>query len=94
MLMVVLSAVRPSSVLLVLVSMRMMLMILVVLERLAQTHVHIPVPICPSVHHYIVALVRLALVVHAEVLGRLRAWRSRRRRSVCVEGYSAAASRR
>ena len=72
MLVVVLPSVRPCVVILMLlVPVRMMLMILVVLERLAQAHVHVTVPVCTSIYHHIVALMRLTLVVHAELLGGL-----------------------
>lgn len=92
MLVVILSGMRTTSVFLVLwMCVPVMLLILIVLlERLVQIHHILPVGALP-IHQDIVPLV---LVEHAELLRRLRPWRSRRGRRVRVEGYPAASSRR
>jgi hypothetical protein len=43
-----------------------------------------------AIHHHIVILMRVTLVIHAELLGRLRAGGSRRRGCVGVEGVPSA----
>lgn len=98
MLVVVLATMGDTGVFLVLlVCMPVMLVTLVVLlllERLAQVHLHVA-PVCaPAIHHDIVSLVRVVLIEHSELLGRLRAGRSRRGGGVWVEGCSSARGRR
>ena len=85
-LVVELIAVCACPMLLVLVvGLAVVLVAWVVLERLAQIHRHgESLVIVASVHHHVVGLIAMAmaLVVHAELLGRLRAGRTRGRRGV------------
>lgn len=65
-------------ILMLLMSVPMMLVVLVVLEGFAQTHRHSPISVrsCPAIHHNIMTLVAMTLIIHAELLGRLRPGRS------------------
>lgn len=99
MLVVELISMRACPMLLMLVvGLTMMLVTWVVLKRLSQAHGYVvSLVIIPSIHHHVVALVAMAvaLVEHAEWLGRLGARRTRRRRGVCViEGYAGASGGR
>lgn len=92
----VLSAMRNSIVflmLLVLVPM-MMLTLVVLLECLGHIHLHVAPMRVSAIHHHVVVLVRVALIIHAELLRRLRTGGSRRRGCVGVEGVSTAMGRR
>ena len=67
----------------------------VMLERLTQVHGHVEsLVIVAPVHHDVMGLIAMAmaLVVHAELLGRLRAGRTRGRRGVWVVEGDASAS--
>jgi hypothetical protein len=95
MLVIELVAMSATSMFLVLLMpMRVMLVTLGVLEWLAQVHLHI----CPmgasAVHHDIVALVRVVLIEHSELLRRLWPRRSRWGGCVWIERDTAASGRR
>lgn len=96
MLVTVLSAMRSSTVfmmLLVLMPM-MMLTLVVLLEWLCHVHLHIAPMRVAAIHHHVVVLMGVPLIIHSELLRRLRTGGSRRRGCLGAEELPAAMGRR